>query len=134
MTGLALGPLGQVSLLARDTARVERFYRDALGLPHVFTFGDLAFFEAGGVRLYIHTKPEKDWRPGSILYFLVDDIVAARAELESRDVVFSGAPHMIFRHDDTGVEEWMAFFEDSEGNTLALMSLVPGAPGNPPPG
>src|SRR5690242_7066921 len=32
-----LGPIGQVSLLATDIARVERFYRDTLGLPHLFT-------------------------------------------------------------------------------------------------
>jgi predicted enzyme related to lactoylglutathione lyase len=123
-TALRLGPIAQISLLARDTARVERFYRDTLGLPHVFTFGDLAFFDAGGVRIYIHAKPEKDWRPGSVLYFLVDDIVAAKAELESRGVTFTGAPHMIFRHDDTGIEEWLCFFEDTEGNMLALTSRV----------
>ena len=131
VTALRLGPLGQISLLARDTARVERFYRDVLGLPHVFTFGDLAFFDAGGVRLYIHSKPDKEWRPGSVLYFLVDDIAAAKAELESRGVEFKGAPHMIFRHDDTGIEEWLCFFDDSEGNMLALTSRVAGqsAPG-----
>src|SRR4029077_10078618 len=113
-----------------DIARAKRFYRDTLGLPHVFTFGDLAFFDAGGVRLYVQAKPAADWRPSSVLYFLVDDIDAAKAELESRGVKFSGAPHMIFRHDDTGVEEWMAFFEDTEGNMLALMSLVAPAAAN----
>ena len=30
---------------------------------------------------------------------------------------------MIHRHDD-GTEEWMAFFADPFGNTLALMSQV----------
>ena len=30
---------------------------------------------------------------------------------------------MIHKHDD-GVEEWMAFFDDGEGNTLALISQV----------
>ena len=124
---LPLGPIAQISLMAKDTARVERFYRDTLGLPHVFTFGDLAFFDAGGVRLYVHTKPEKEWRPSSVLYFLVDDIAAAKAELEGRGVHFTGAPHMIFRHDDTGIEEWLAFFEDGEGNMLALTSRVAGA-------
>jgi hypothetical protein len=37
---------------------------------------------------------------------------------------FTGAPHLIYTDDATGVEEWMAFFEDGEGNTLALMSRV----------
>ena len=126
-TTLKLGPLGQVSLLSRDTARAEAFYRDTLGLPHVFTFGDLAFFDAGGVRIYIQATPEKEWRPGSVLYFLVDDIGAAHRELLSRGVTFTAAPRMIYRH-PTGTEEWMAFFEDSEGNLLALMARVPGSP------
>jgi DNA-binding CsgD family transcriptional regulator/predicted enzyme related to lactoylglutathione lyase len=125
---LQLGQIGQVSLLATDTARVERFYRDTLGLPHVFTFGDLAFFDAGGVRIYIHAKPEKEWRPSSVLYFLVPDIAAAVRELEGRGVKFTSAPHMIFRDDTTGTEEWMAFFEDGEGNLLALMSRIAAPP------
>jgi DNA-binding CsgD family transcriptional regulator/catechol 2,3-dioxygenase-like lactoylglutathione lyase family enzyme len=121
----ALGPIGQVSLLARDIPRVEAFYRDTLGLPHVFTFGDLAFFDASGTRLYLRAVPDEDWRPSSILYFAVDDIRGAFAALEARGVHTTGAPHLIHRHADTGVEEWMAFFEDGEGNTLAIMSKVP---------
>src|SRR5688572_26376525 len=42
-TDLRLGPIGQVSMQIRDVARAERFYGETLGLPHVFTFGDLAF-------------------------------------------------------------------------------------------
>jgi extradiol dioxygenase family protein len=119
-----LGAIGQISLSIRDVARAERFYGEVLGLPHVFTFGDLCFFDAGGTRLYLHRKDEADWRPGSILYFLVDDIHAAQERLAARDVRFTGAPHVIYTDDATGAEEWMTFFEDGEGNTLALMSRV----------
>jgi catechol 2,3-dioxygenase-like lactoylglutathione lyase family enzyme len=122
---LALGPIGQVSLLARDISRVEAFYRDTLGLPHVFTFGDLAFFDAAGTRLYVRAVPDEEWRPGSILYFSVDDIRAAFAALEAKGVHATSAPQLIHRHADTGVEEWMAFFDDGEGNTLAIKSKVP---------
>ena len=125
-SSMRLGSLGQVSLFALDTARVERFYRDTLGLPHVFTFGDLAFFDAGGVRIYVHTKPAAEWRPGSVLYFQVDDIAEAHRDLTSRGVQFVAAPSVIHRHEATGIEEWMAFFEDGEGNLLALMAQVPG--------
>jgi DNA-binding CsgD family transcriptional regulator/predicted enzyme related to lactoylglutathione lyase len=125
---LALGPIGQVSLLARDIARVEAFYRDTLGLPHVFTFGDLAFFDASGTRIYLRSVPEEEWRPSSVLYFTVDDIRSAFATLEARSVHTIGAPHLIHRHADSGIEEWMAFFEDTEGNTLAIMSRVPPEP------
>lgn len=119
-----LGTIGQVSLSIRDVERAERFYGETLGLPHVFTFGDLAFFDAGGVRLYLHRKDEAEWRPGSILYFLVDDIHASQNALAEHGVRFTGAPHVIYTDDATGAEEWMTFFEDGEGNTLALMSRV----------
>jgi predicted enzyme related to lactoylglutathione lyase len=123
-TALRLGPIAQVSLYAREVARTEAFYRDTLGLPHVFTFGDLMFFDMGGVRLYLHATDADTWHPGSVLYFLVDDIQSAFEELNSRGVKFSGAPHRIFTDPKTGTEEWLAFFEDSEGNMLAITSRV----------
>jgi predicted enzyme related to lactoylglutathione lyase len=59
----------------------------------------------------------------SILYFRVSDIRQSHAQLEQSGVVFIGVPHMIHRHAD-GMEEWMAFFRDPEGRTLAIMSQV----------
>lgn len=126
---LTLGPLGQVSMSARSAAVTEAWYRDVLRLPHIFTFGDLVFFDCGGIRLYIHAVGEEKWRPSSVVYFLVPDIAAAHAELTSRGVTFRQAPHMIFRDDATGVEEWMAFFDDPDANILAIMARVaPAAP------
>ncbi len=123
-TALQLGPVGQISLYARDVAVTERFYRDTLGLPHIFSFGDLAFFDMGGVRLYVQAVDESRWRPASLIYFLVDDIHAGVEELKRRGVTVRGAPHVIYTDDATGTEEWMAFFEDPDGNALALMSRV----------
>jgi methylmalonyl-CoA/ethylmalonyl-CoA epimerase len=45
------------------------------------------------------------------------------------------APQLIFRHDDSrlgpaGTDEWMGFIRDSEGNTVGLVSQLPG--GGPP--
>ena len=121
---LTLGPLGQVSLFARDVGRTEAFYRDTLGLPHIFTFGELAFFDCGGVRLYVHHVADADWRPGSVLYFRVDDIDAAVRALTAKGVTVVGQPHRIHRDEATGDEEWMAFFEDPDRNVLALMARV----------
>ena len=63
------------------------------------------------------------------LYLWVDDIDAAVAELRGRGVEFAGEPHLI--HADTdgtfgapGEEEWMAFFHDPSGNTLALATKI----------
>lgn len=127
-TKLELGPLGQVSMMTRDAAAAEAWYRDVLELPHIFTFGDLVFFDCDGIRLYIRqTRGAEEWHPSSTLYFLVPDIRLAYEELQKRGVHFLGAPHMIYKDDNTGVEEWMAFFNDPDGNTLAVMArLSPG--------
>jgi catechol 2,3-dioxygenase-like lactoylglutathione lyase family enzyme len=124
-TKLDLGQLGQVSLLAQDAAAAERWYKEVLELSHIFTFGDLVFFDLGGTRLYIRgTRGNEEWRPSSTLYFVVPDIQVAYDELQRRGVHFLGAPHMIFKDDSTGAEEWMAFFDDPDGNTLAVMARV----------
>jgi DNA-binding CsgD family transcriptional regulator/catechol 2,3-dioxygenase-like lactoylglutathione lyase family enzyme len=121
---LELGPLGQVSMYARSAPATEAWYRDVLQLPHIFTFGDLVFFDCGGIRLYLHAVGEEKWRPSSVLYFLVPDIAQAHRELTERGVKFQGAPHMIYKDDTTGVEDWMAFFDDPDGNMLAIMAHV----------
>lgn len=116
--------LGQVSLLVHDTARAEAFYRDVLGLRHLFTFGTLAFFDLDGVRLFLAQPEDGVWRPGSVLYLRVPDIEAAHGALAARGVPFDAAPHLIHRHAD-GIEEWMAFFRDPDENQLALMAQTP---------
>ena len=56
--------------------------------------------------------------------FRVDDIDATYEQLVKHGVDFVGAPHQVATMRDH--ELWMAFFEDGEGNTLALMSEVRG--------
>ena len=68
---------------------------------------------------------EDEFRKGSTLYFSVDDMTTAVTTLEGRGVEFLGAPHMIYKDEETGVEEWFAFFDDPDGNTLALLARVP---------
>jgi len=123
MTGSTLGSLGQVSMLCRSAMTSEAWYREALGLRHLYTYGPLAFFDCGGTRLFLREVADDEWRPSSILYFAVDDIHVAHATLEGRGVEFSEPPQLIHRHDD-GTEEWMAFCADPDGNTLAVMSRV----------
>jgi DNA-binding CsgD family transcriptional regulator/predicted enzyme related to lactoylglutathione lyase len=118
MADMALGPIGQISRTVADLAVSQAFYGETLGLPHLYTFGELAFFDCGGTRLYLH---QTEVTPESVLYFQVADIHAAHRDLKANGVAFLGAPHMIHRHAD-GTEEWMAFFTDPEGRTLALMA------------
>lgn len=108
-------------MLTRDAARAEAWYRDILGLAHLFRFGGLVFFDCDGTRLFIREVADDDWRPSSILYFAVDDIERAHADISGRGVAFVQQPELVHRH-DSGVEEWMAFLDDPDGNTLALMA------------
>lgn len=77
----------------------------------------------GEVRLML-TMPESDEfdHPSSTLYFRVDDIHAARADLVERGVPFEDEPHLIARMPDH--ELWMAFFRDPDRNLHGLMSEV----------
>ena len=116
---IQLGPLGQVARSVNDIAAAQRWYGDVLGLTHLYTFGRLAFFDLGGVRLFLEEGGGE--ASAAVLYFRVPDIHGAHDALLARGVVFASAPHMIHRHGD-GTEEWMAFFEDNEGRTLAIMA------------
>ncbi len=118
--------IGQIARSVSNTEAAEHWYRDVLGLDHLFTSGDLAFFDCGGTRLMLSQAEDK---PGdeSIVYFRVPDIHAAHDRLAAAGVEFIRAPHMIHKHED-GAEEWMAFFSDPDGRPLAIMStaLPPG--------
>jgi catechol 2,3-dioxygenase-like lactoylglutathione lyase family enzyme len=125
-TALGIARLGQVSINAHDVGRATAFYRDALGLPLLFSAGGMAFFDCAGVRLMLSLpeKPEFD-HASSILYFTVADIEAAHRRLRSAGVRFEDEPHVIARMPSHDL--WMAFFRDSEDNVMALMSEVPRA-------
>ncbi len=116
-----LSRIHQISMRAGDIDRAVRFYRDALGLPFLFAAPPrLAFFDCAGVRLMLSTPEPGFDHPGSVLYFAVDDIRHAREALASRGVSFRSEPHKIATLADR--EVWLAEFQDTEGNTLALMS------------
>lgn len=114
--------VGQIARSVADIEATERWYRDVLGLDHLYTFGNLTFFDCGGTRLMLS---QGEGKPGdeSLIYLRVPDINAAHKRLAADGVEFINAPHMIHKHDD-GVEEWMAFFKDPEGRPLAIMSAV----------
>jgi methylmalonyl-CoA/ethylmalonyl-CoA epimerase len=121
MDATGLSRLHQISMRAHDVARATRFYRDVLGIPFLFEAPPrLAFFDCGGVRLMLSTPEPGFDHPGSVLYFAVNDIHQMRNSLVSRGVTFRSEAHKIATLADR--EVWLADFEDTEGNTLALMS------------
>jgi DNA-binding CsgD family transcriptional regulator/catechol 2,3-dioxygenase-like lactoylglutathione lyase family enzyme len=117
---MTFGPVGQIARGVQNIEEARKWYAEVLGLTHLYSFGDMAFFDCGGTRLFLSpTKGEGD----SILYISVTDIHETQRRMEARGVVFINAPHMIHRHEN-GVEEWMAFFSDNDGRPLALMEQV----------
>ena len=122
-TEFGLAQIGQIYVTAHNLERAVAFYRDQLGMKHLFTVPNMAFFDCGGIRLMlgIPEKAEFD-HPSSVIYFKVEDIQNAYATLAKREVRFEGQPHLIAKLPDHDL--WMAFFRDSEDNFLGLMSEV----------
>jgi DNA-binding CsgD family transcriptional regulator/catechol 2,3-dioxygenase-like lactoylglutathione lyase family enzyme len=114
-----LGAIGQIARSVKDIEAARRWYGDVLGLKHLYSFGNLAFFDCSGVRLLL--SQGDGGAAESIIYFKVEDVRSASTALANRGVEFINAPHMIHRHED-GTEEWMAFFKDNEARPLAIMS------------
>jgi methylmalonyl-CoA/ethylmalonyl-CoA epimerase len=118
--GQRLTRVGQIAINARDLDRAVAFYRDTLGLRHLFTVPKMAFFDCGGVRLMlgIAESPEFD-HESSTLYFEAPGIEGAHQALVARNVAFEQPPHQVADLGDRDL--WLAFFRDSEGNLMALM-------------
>jgi methylmalonyl-CoA/ethylmalonyl-CoA epimerase len=73
---VALNEIGQVGISTSDLDEATAFYRDILGLKHLFSAPPgLAFFAAGNLRLML-SRPEKEdsERFSSALYFKVAEI------------------------------------------------------------
>jgi catechol 2,3-dioxygenase-like lactoylglutathione lyase family enzyme len=121
--------IGQISRHVRNIQVATEWYANVLGLPHLYSFGALSFFDCDGTRLFLSELAGEAPPSESILYFQVEDIESWHHKLLGLGVTFTSAPHLIHRHED-GVEEWMAFFEDCDGGMLALMSkMLPITPG-----
>lgn len=116
-----LGTIGQISRRVGNVELATAWFRDVLGLRHLYTFGTLSFFDCDGVRLFL--EQSENAAENSILYFRVADIHAVVAALKARGARFIDEPHMIHRHGDA-TEEWMTFFSDPDGQPLGLMSQV----------
>jgi catechol 2,3-dioxygenase-like lactoylglutathione lyase family enzyme len=122
-TGLRIQRIGQIFINVKDLDRATAFYRDQLGLRHLFTVPRMSFFDCGGTRLMLGLAETAEFdHPSSTLYFRVDDIHAAREELAGRGVEFEDEPHLIAKMPDH--ELWMTFFRDPDRNLHGLMCEV----------
>jgi methylmalonyl-CoA/ethylmalonyl-CoA epimerase len=116
----------QIAQRAEDLQRAAAFYSSLLGVEPraLFEPPGLLFFEIEGVRLLLEKGA-----PSALVYFEVGDLHGTVAALRSRGVRIIADPQLIYSHEDDTLgpadsEEWMAFIEDSEANTVALVSRV----------
>ena len=113
--------VGQIHISVTDIDRAVAFYRDVLELPLLFEVPgqDMAFFDCGGVRLYLGRAESPEFESRALLYYAVEGIEDAHATLAGRGVEFVSEPHVV--HSAGGTELVLAFFRDSEDNLVALM-------------
>ena len=117
-----LSTIGQVLVPVSDVARATAFYRDKLGMRFLFEYPGMAFFDAGGVRLYLAQPEAPEFRGVATIYYRVSDLAASVATLEARGVAFTEQPHLV--HRDGTSQLWMAFTTDPDGNNVGLMSEI----------
>jgi catechol 2,3-dioxygenase-like lactoylglutathione lyase family enzyme len=104
-----------VGIPSSDPDRAREFYVETLGLRpddnarYEFWAGDTCFAIWQPAQFGVEYQPQAN----SIVLLQVDDVPAARAELEAKGVSFEGETF------DTGVCH-MANFHDPDGNTLTL--------------
>jgi predicted enzyme related to lactoylglutathione lyase len=107
-----------VSIPTHDIVAAADFYGETLGLPRSVYLPERNYteFETGNLTLSVY-DPERmgmeHQRNPNPVALHVDDVAAARSQLEERNVKFHGEIL------DTGVCH-MAFFTDPDGNALML--------------
>jgi methylmalonyl-CoA/ethylmalonyl-CoA epimerase len=116
----------QIAVPVRDVKEAARFYRDTLGLKHLFDAPPaLSFFECGGVRLML-AGPEAQGKDGEeqhpVLFYDVSDIRKTHATIKSSGAASIEEPHIIARMN--GREIWISSVSDGQGNVVSLMSDV----------
>jgi len=107
-----------ITIATRDFEAASEFYGDVLGLERSKRWGNMPAgeFETGNLTIAIMQSDAfgLEFQPNNHpLEFHVEDFQAAHDELESRGVKFDGDVL------DSGVC-WQAFFQDPDGNRLAI--------------
>ncbi len=124
-TDLRINAIGQIHISVNDVPRAVAFYRDVLGMKLLFEVAGqpMAFFDCGGVRLYLRKPENPEFRSSPLIYYRVESIREAYATLRQRGVDFAREPHVVHRTEDS--ELWLVGFKDPDGNNACLMCELP---------
>jgi methylmalonyl-CoA/ethylmalonyl-CoA epimerase len=123
---VSLSRIKQIALPVRDITEATRFYRDTLGMRHLFDAPPaLSFFDCGGVQLML-SGPEAQGKDGgeqhAVLFYDVSDIQGVHGKIKSSGATSLEEPRVIARMN--GREIWISSFSDGQGNVVSLMSDV----------
>jgi predicted enzyme related to lactoylglutathione lyase len=113
--------VGQIHITVADVDRSVAFYRDVLGLEHLFTVSGqpMAFLDAGGVRLYLGRTEDQRFVSRPTIYYRVEDLDTSWAEITARGAKEISGPQLV--HRDGATELWMAFVADPDDIPVGLM-------------
>ncbi len=124
--GVSLSKIRQIAVPVTDIVEATRFYRDVLGMRHLFDAPpQLSFFDCGGVQLML-SGPEAAGKEADrtrpIIYYDVAEIKDTHAKITAAGAATIEQPHLIARM--AGREIWIGFVSDGQGNMVGLMSDV----------
>jgi methylmalonyl-CoA/ethylmalonyl-CoA epimerase len=110
----------QIAISVKDIDRATAFYRDVLDLRLIFNAPNMAFFDCGGIRLYLAVgEGAEQHAASSHVYFRSSDVAVLSSALKQKGVSIHQEPHIIARMPDHDL--WLLWIRDSEGNLLGVM-------------
>ena len=126
---VSLSRIKQIAIPVHTLDKAKTFYRDTLGLRHLFDAPPaLSFFDCGGVQLML-AGPEAQGKDGDqqhpVLFYDVSDIKKTHAWIKSSGAKSLEEPRVVMR--SNGREIWISSVSDGQGNVVGLMSDVPAA-------
>lgn len=121
MANVGIEKIGQIHITVADLERSVAFYRDVLGMALLFDVPEqsMAFFDCGGVRLYLGKAEESGARSRPMIYYTVGQIDEACAAVREGGAELGHKPHIVHRTE--AMELWMASVPDPDGNHVMLM-------------
>jgi methylmalonyl-CoA/ethylmalonyl-CoA epimerase len=126
---VSLSRIKQIAIPVNSVDEAKIFYRDTLGLRHLFDAPPaLSFFDCGGVQLML-AGPAAQGKDGNqqhaVLFYDASDIKKTHARIKSSGAKSLAEPRVIARMN--GREIWVCELSDGQGNVVGLMSDVPEA-------
>lgn len=103
--------VARIILFTNQIETMTRFYGTVLGLKLVTDESKWREFDAGHVRIALHSGPPSPGRKGPKIVFYADDVAAVRSELVSRGARFGKVKEGEFRLCDG---------KDPDGNPIQL--------------